>query len=131
MRLWKNSKYVEKGDYYLVDDNNEKYVLDAIKNGASKIINETNNTYDIDTIKVDSVNEYIKNYYDFSDIKLIGITGTNGKTTTCFLIYQMFKYLNVKVAYIGTIGFYIENKITDLENTTPSIDYLYNLINYA
>ena len=131
MRLWKNSKYVEKGDYYLVDDNNEKYVLDAIKNGASKIITETNNTYDIDTIKVDSVNEYIKNYYDFSDIKLIGITGTNGKTTTCFLIYQMFKYLNVKVAYIGTIGFYIENKITDLENTTPSIDYLYNLINYA
>lgn len=131
MKLWKNSKYIKKGDIFLVDKENEKYAGDAVKKGASKIVAELNKDYDIETIKVDSINEYIKNYYDFSNVKIIGVTGTNGKTTTCYLIYQMLNYLGVKTAYIGTIGFYIEDKIIPLDNTTPSIDILYNLINDA
>ena len=39
--------------------------------------------------------------------------------------------MNVKTAYIGTNGFYIENEVTSLENTTPSMDILYNLLNRA
>lgn len=131
MKLWKNSKYVSLGDCFLVDKNNEIYVNDAINNGASKIVSELNNKYSVDTIKVDNINDYIKKYYNFDSIKLIGITGTNGKTTTCFLIYQMLKLLNIKVSYIGTIGFYIDEKICDLDNTTPSIDVIYNLIQTA
>lgn len=61
-------------------------------------------------------------------MKLIGITGTNGKTTTCYLIYQMLNYIGVKTAYVGTIGFYIDGLVKELDNTTPSIDILYNLI---
>ena len=131
MQIWKNSKYVKKGDIFLVDNNNEMYVSDAIKKGASKIITETDNTYSIETIKESSINDYIKNYYDFSNIKLIGVTGTNGKTTTCYLIYQMLNFLGVKTAYIGTIGFYLNDKIKTLDNTTPDIDLLYNLIEEA
>ena len=129
--LWKNSKYIKNGDIFLVDKNNERYVKDAINKGASKIVTKTNNSYDIKTIKVKSINEYIKNNYDFNNIKLIGITGTNGKTTTCYLIYQMLLLIGIKTAYIGTIGFYLDNNIINLENTTPSIDYLYYLINKA
>lgn len=130
MRLWKNSKYIKNGDYFLVDNENKKYVKEAIDNGAVKIITETKDTFEIETIKVDNINEYIKNFYKdkIKDLKLIGITGTNGKTTTCYLLYQMFNYIGVKAAYIGTIGFYIDGKINDLDNTTPSIDILYNLI---
>ena len=131
MKLWKNSKYITKGDIFLVDNKNEKYAGDAIKKGASKIVTELNKDYDIETIKVDCINEYIKNYYDFSNIKIIGVTGTNGKTTTCYLIYQMLKYLNVNTCYIGTIGCYVNDKVFPLDNTTPSIDILYNLINDA
>ncbi len=131
MRIWKNSNYVKENDIFLVDKNNEKYVEDAINNGISKIVTETDNTYNIETIKVDSINDYVKNYFDFNDIKLIGITGTNGKTTTCYLIYQILNFLNVKTAYIGTIGFYIDGSIKSLDNTTPSIDILYNLIEDA
>lgn len=128
MRIWKNSKYVKEGDIFLVDKNNEKFVSEAVKNKASMIVTETNNTYNVKTIKVNSINEYIKNYYNLKDIKLIGITGTNGKTTTCYLIYQMLNFIGIKAAYIGTIGFYMDNKIINLDNTTPSIDILYNLI---
>ena len=43
----------------------------------------------------------------------------------------MLNYIGVKTAYIGTIGFYLDNKKETLDNTTPSIDILYNLINKA
>lgn len=130
MRLWKNSRYVKDGDYFLVCKDNNKYIGDAIKNGAAKIITELDETYDVETIKVESINDYIKDFYNdkINNMKLIGITGTNGKTTTCYLIYQILNYIGVKTAYIGTIGFYIDGLVKKLDNTTPSIDILYNLI---
>ena len=56
---------------------------------------------------VSDENKFIyDNYYNkIKDLKLIGITGTNGKTTTCYLIYQMLNLIGIKTAYIGTIGF--------------------------
>lgn len=133
MRMWMNSKYVEEGDYFLVDKNNKKYVSDAIKNGAVKIISEVEDTFNIETVKVDSVKDYLfENYKEkINNLKLIGITGTNGKTTTCYLIYQMLNMMGVKTCYIGTIGFYINDKMFSLNNTTPSIDLLYNILDYA
>ena len=128
MRLWKNSKYIKKGDIFIVDKDNKKYVDEAIKKGAKLVVTQTDEVYNVKTIKVKSVNEYIKNYYNFSNIKIIGVTGTNGKTTTCYLIYQMLNFLGVKTSYIGTLGFYIDDKKITLDNTTPSIDILYNLI---
>lgn len=40
MKLWLNSKKIKPGDYFLVNKENEKYVNEAIKNGAVKIISE-------------------------------------------------------------------------------------------
>lgn len=130
MRMWMNSSYVKEGDYFLVDKNNEKYVSKAISNGACKIITELDKEYEIPTVKTESIRKYLyDNYYEkIKDITLIGITGTNGKTTTCYLIYQMLKNINIKALYIGTIGVYIENEVKELNNTTPSMDVLYNLL---
>ncbi len=130
MKLWLNSKKVKEGDYFLVNLENEKFVNDAIKNGAKKIITELDKNYEIETIKVSDVRKYLYQfYYDkIKDLILIGITGTNGKTTTCYLIYQMLNMLGVKTAYLGTIGFYLDDEIIKLENTTPSLDILYNLL---
>ena len=61
-------------------------------------------------------------------MKLIGLTGTNGKTTTCYLMYQILNKLGYKCAYIGTIGFYYDNKKKELNNTTPDIDLLYEML---
>ena len=130
MRLWKNSKYINAGDVFLCDGGNNKYVDDAVKKGASLIVSELDDKYDVTSIKVDNVDDYLNDYYYdmIKDIKLIGVTGTNGKTTTCYLIYQMLNSTGIKTAYIGTIGCFIDNEKKALDNTTPSIDLLYNLI---
>lgn len=130
MRMWMNSKYVKKGDYFLVSKDNEKYVLDAIENGAIKIVTELDKKYEIETEKVESIRDYLyENYYDkINDLVLIGITGTNGKTTTCYLIYQMLNQIGINTAYLGTIGFYMNNNVIKLDNTTPGLDVLYNLL---
>lgn len=130
MRMHMNSRYVKQGDYFLVNKENEKYVEDAIKNGAIKIITELNVIYDVETIMVKSVKGYLHDaYFDkIGKMTFVGITGTNGKTTTCYLMHQMAKLLNIKSAYIGTIGFYLEDDIITLDNTTPSMDVLYNML---
>ena len=131
--LKKDSRKIEQGDTFVDTTNNKEYVFEAVKNGASEIISKQK--YDDKTIIVDNpkkyYNEYIYNKYytNIKDIKLIGVTGTNGKTTTCYLIYQMLNKLNVKCAYIGTLGFYKCGIIKELENTTPDIDELYEYLN--
>ena len=133
-----DSRSVVKGDTFVaikghtVDGHD--YIMDAIKNGATKIICE-HGSFDVETIIVDNSEEYLNkylvdNYSDkFNNIKFIGITGTNGKTTTAYLTSQLLTNNNINNAYIGTIGFYINSKLVrELPNTTPDILTLYNLI---
>ena len=136
MNIKDDSRKVNKGDIFValkkVNDGHE-YVLEAIKNGASKVVVEEGD-YEVETIKVKNTHEYLvnylyDNYYDkIKKLKLIGMTGTNGKTTTCFLIYQALNKLGIKCAYIGTIGFYLNKKIKVLNNTTPDILEIYELL---
>ena len=136
MNIKDDSRKVNKGDIFValkkVNDGH-KYVLDAIKNGASKVV-VSDGDYEVETIKVKDTHEYLvnylyDNYYDkIKKLKLIGMTGTNGKTTTCFLIYQALNKLGIKCAYIGTIGFYLDKKIKPLNNTTPDILEIYELL---
>ncbi len=131
-----DSRKIEKGDIFVAikgktyDGHN--YINEAIKNGASKIVCEYGK-YNIDTIIVNNTSDYLNkyltdNYYkEIENITFIGVTGTNGKTTTCYLLYQMLNKLGVKSAYIGTIGFYIDDKIKELERTTPELFELYEM----
>ena len=137
MNIKVDSRKVKKGDIFVAlketKENKEIYIKQAIDKGASKIIcNE--GEYEVETINVEDPKEYLtsylfKNYYSkLSKLKLIGITGTNGKTTTSYLIYQALNKLNKKCAYIGTIGFYLNETIRTLNNTTPDILDLYELL---
>lgn len=110
------------------------YIDDAIKNGASTVVGEKDLTLSVPYIKVEDSEKYlqeeiVKKYKkDLDDIEFIGVTGTNGKTTTCYLTYQLLKLLKKDVAYIGTIGFYYQDEIITLNNTTPDILTLYKLL---
>ena len=136
MKIKCDSRKVTKGDTFVAikgfQTDGHDYILEAIKNGATTIVAE-HGLYEVDTLIVKNSKEYLtrylkEHYYEkIKDIKLIGMTGTNGKTTTCFLIYQALKKLNKKCAYIGTIGFYIDEKVRDLDNTTPDILDLYGI----
>jgi len=140
-KIKSNFNEVKSGDTFIAlkgfKEDGHKYIEDAIKNGATKIICEYGD-YDTDTIIVpntkDYLNEYLDNNYSylFNDLKIIGITGTNGKTTTAFITHNMLNKLGFKSAYIGTIGFYINGDfIKDLNNTTPDTLTLYKLIKEA
>ena len=104
------------------------YVSQTIKSGATVIILEDMPT-DLDDaityIQVEDTNTALgiiaANFYDNPSerIKLVGVTGTNGKTTIVSLLTQLFGMLNVKVGMLSTI----ENKIMDTvipsTHTTP------------
>ena len=135
-----DSRKVKKGDTFIAIKGNtvdgHDYIEKAIENGASKIVCE-HGSYNAETIVVPDTKEYLQKYIvdNYKDIvnklDIIGVTGTNGKTTTCFLTYQMLNKLGIKTAYIGTIGFYIENEVYELPNTTPEITEIYSMLTTA
>ena len=134
--LQNDSRKVKLGDTFIaikgIKNDGHAYVMEAIKNGVSKVIVE-DGIYP-NMIKVDNTNIYLHNFVKekylpiVKNLKLIGITGTNGKTTTAYLTYQALNKLNIKCAYIGTIGFYINDNIKDNINTTPDILSLYHML---
>ena len=109
------------------------FIDKAIENGAKKVVVEKDVEASVPVVKVDSTKEFLtkelveKYSKPFDDLTIIGVTGTNGKTTTCYLTYQMLNELGAKAAYIGTIGFYCNGEKRDLPNTTPDILSLYKL----
>lgn len=54
-------------------------------------------------------------------LKLVGVTGTNGKTTIATLLYQLFGLLDHKVGLISTIAIYIDQQRMETKNTTPDV----------
>ena len=109
------------------------FISKAIENGATKIVCE-HGSYAVETLVVPNTKEWLQEYLitnykdEVNKIKLIGMTGTNGKTTTCFLTYQMLLSLGKKAAYMGTIGFYMPGVKRELNNTTPEILDVYSMI---
>lgn len=132
-----DSRKVKPGDTFIAIRNvvrdGHDYIEQAINNGATKIICEEG-SYPVETEIVADTRKYLDeylytNYYPkIKDMKLIGVTGTNGKTTICFLVYQMLKKLGRNPAYIGTIGFYYQDVKKELNNTTPDTDLLYEML---
>ena len=60
-------------------------------------------------------------FYDYPSrsMKIVGVTGTNGKTTTAWLIRDMLTALGYQAGYLGTLGFQIPGESRELSNTTP------------
>lgn len=132
-----NSKKIEPGDTFIaikskIRDGHD-FIEDAIDRGAACIIAEKGE-YSVKTIIVKDTKKYLADYLKdlysgkLNKLKLIGITGTNGKTTSCYLIYQLLNNLGIKTAYIGTIGFYLNDKHRPLVNTTPDLYDLYDMM---
>lgn len=131
-----DSRKVLPGDTFIaikgIDRDGHDYIEQAIKNGATKIIAE-HGSYSVETIIVEDTEQYLIQYlhehYDseIRKLKLIGITGTNGKTTSAFLLHTALNQLGRKTGYIGTVGFYVKDKIRSLDNTTPNLYTLYSI----
>lgn len=113
------------------------YINEAISKGASHIICEKDFDISVPYTKVNDTREYLNELlsHEYKDIinnlKIIGITGTNGKTTSTYLTYQMLNLLGDKCAYIGTLGYIYKDEVIPLDNTTPDILTIYKLLDYS
>ncbi len=105
-----------------------KFINDAIKNGAKVIVHETKKLEmhtDILYIRVkdsrSSLATISHNFYNNPSEKLrvVGVTGTNGKTTTATLLFRLFRKLGFKTALISTIENRINDKAYPTTHTTP------------
>ena len=134
-----NSKDVKENDMFVAikgfDVNGHEHIDEAIKNGAKAILAQEDefNKINIKEIPDNIVLILAKNtryalaiascnFYKnpSKKMKLIGVTGTKGKTTTTYMIRDILEKKGIKVGLIGTVASYVgDKKIANNENTTP------------
>ena len=138
-----DSRKIKKGGLFVsikgFDVNGNDYIKDAIKAGAVAVMAEP----DIDKNLLKVIAKYVTiiivpdtrlglalcscNFYDnpSKKFRLIGITGTKGKTTTSFMTKTILEKQGMKVGLIGTIATYIgDKKLEDSDRTTPESNKL-------
>ncbi|MCR4662986.1 MAG: UDP-N-acetylmuramoyl-L-alanyl-D-glutamate--2,6-diaminopimelate ligase [Endomicrobiaceae bacterium] len=115
--------------------NGIEFANQAISKGAVCIISENEiNNCKCTNIIVDNVLESMSKisakFYDYPDKKLtvIGVTGTNGKTSITYMTESIFKKLNIDIGVIGTISYRYANIVIDAPNTTPQSLDLYKMM---
>ena len=127
-----DSRKIANNDVFIairgaVSDGHE-FIEKAIKNGAIAIICDTFPDaieVGITYVQVKDTNKAMAfmaaNYFDnpSKNLKLIGITGTNGKTTIASLLYQLFKKAGFKVGLLSTVKILVDDKEYKATHTTP------------
>ncbi len=128
-----DSRKIEKNDVFIAQKgtvvNGHKFIDVAINNGASVVVFDdvkfTNFSKESVYIQVDSSNEALaeiaSNFYDNPSEKLdlIGVTGTNGKTTITTLLFDLFQKANYKIGLLSTVVVKIDDLEIEATHTTP------------
>lgn len=110
-----------------VDGN--KFIPQAIEAGACAIMTEKDVEVpaDITVIKVPNMREAMElavpYFYDYpgKKMRMIGVTGTNGKTSSTYMLRDILRKTGYKVGVIGTIKIMIEDEEMPIHNTTPDV----------
>lgn len=127
-----DSRSVKKGYIFVATKgynvDHYDYIDDAIKNGCVFVISEKEVVQDIPHLIVKDAHmfyiELCQKFYKVypSDFHFIGVTGTDGKTTTTTIIKEIIG----NAAYLGTNGLSVGNNNYDTHNTTPCINEFYH-----
>ncbi|MCM3719603.1 UDP-N-acetylmuramoyl-L-alanyl-D-glutamate--2,6-diaminopimelate ligase [Fictibacillus phosphorivorans] len=125
-----HSKHVKPGYLFFaisgVQADGHQYIQEAFENGAAAVVGEYHETsasglyfYAKDTKRLLSI--AASYYYDepYKKHKMTGITGTNGKTTTSFLLRHILISHEITTALFGTVHHYINSEIVQSSHTTP------------
>ena len=134
-----DSRKVSKGDIFFAlngaHNDGTQFAAQAVSNGALCIISGSKiKDCNVTNVIVDDINgvmaEIAAKFYDYPDKKLfiIGVTGTNGKTSITYMTESLFKSLNVDIGVIGTISYRYANTVIDAPNTTPQSIDLYKMM---
>ncbi|RQE06287.1 UDP-N-acetylmuramoyl-L-alanyl-D-glutamate--2,6-diaminopimelate ligase [Prevotella intermedia] len=128
-----DSRKIEQGHLFVAmkgtQTDGHKFIEKAIKLGASAVLLEDmpveTTEKDVTYIQVksteDAVGKVATTFYGdpSHQLKLVGVTGTNGKTTVATLLYNMFRKFGHKVGLLSTVCNYIDDKEVPASHTTP------------
>ena len=114
------------------------FIPQAKEKGAVAIITDNENAFmpaGMDVLLVPNLKEALKVivpfFYDYpaQRMRVIGITGTNGKTSISYMIRAMLRKMGFRVGLIGTIQIMIEDEVLPIHNTTPDVVELQHTMN--
>lgn len=130
-----NDKKIEEGDIFVAlrgsNFNGNDYIKSALDRGAAFVISDQ--IYGEKILKVDNARscyaKICKNFFGrcCDQLKIVAITGTNGKTTIANITGELLKFAGFKVGIIGTLGAKIGDEIIDTGLTTPDPYMLHSL----
>jgi len=136
-KIVSDSRQVEPGDLFVAirggeEADRHEFVPDALARRAGAVVVEE----EIDTTPAtrvlvgncrDAAGRLAAcfNHHPDRDLLMLGITGTNGKTTSAFLVRHMLEAAGRPSGYIGTLGLQIGAALQPVGNTTPEADQLY------
>ena len=126
-----DSRRVMPGDLFLClkgkNDDGERYVGEALERGAAAVIRRLEDGRPLTMDVVGKLAGYLYAYPD-ETLTMIGVTGTNGKTTTTWLIHRCLEALGVGCGLIGTVAYVSGKETYPSERTTPPPDQLYRFL---
>lgn len=132
-----DSRAVKPGDIFVAirgfETDGHKYIGKAMELGAAAVVCEDIPTGDVPYVQVVSsrraLAQMAANYFGHpaKEMTMVGITGTNGKTTTTYLLKTMLESKGAKVGLIGTNQNMIGEEILPTERTTPESFELHKL----
>ena len=126
-----DSRRVDKGCVFFAIEGEKAdghlFIEDAIRQGAEAIVSEREAPAALAAqwIQVKKIrralSEAARRFYDDPDLKLqlIGITGTNGKTTTAYLLNSIFEAAGTRTGMFGTVEYRLGARAVPASNTTP------------
>lgn len=135
--LCTDSQKIKKGDLFFCYEggkfDSHGFAQEAEKEGAAAIVCERRLNVEIPQIIVDNGREQVAKiarlFYGYADkkLKIIGITGTNGKTTVTYMLDSIIKAAGKNGAVIGTLGISYAGKFVAPELTTPDPIFLHSV----
>lgn len=127
-----DSRKIEKGHLFVAikgtQTDGHKFIAKAIELGATAILCEDMPEEKIENVSYlqvasteDVVGQVATNFYGnpSKKLKLVGVTGTNGKTTIATLLYNMFRKFGHRCGLLSTVCNYIEDEAIAADHTTP------------
>lgn len=127
-----DSRKIEKDNLFIavpgVTVDGHQYITDVISKGASTIVCqvlpkkiEENVCYIVVQNSASALGHIASAWFDHPSkhLTLVGVTGTNGKTTTATLLYEMSRLMGYKAGLLSTVSNYVDTKVIEATQTTP------------